>query len=79
MSILSFEEWNFLTRNLISGRNADRKATYWLGGFIDQNSQLVWMDRMPFNFSGKPVDSAGILLIRGCNCCASSKENYREL
>ncbi|CAG7720057.1 unnamed protein product [Allacma fusca] len=51
VSILSLEEWHFLTRNLMSAPHFDRKSIYWLGGFIAQNNQLVWSDGMPFNFS----------------------------
>ncbi|CAL8100723.1 unnamed protein product [Orchesella dallaii] len=51
-SILSAAEWNFLSRTMLSAPDYDKKSIYWLGGSIDQNNQLGWVDHMPFNFSG---------------------------
>ncbi len=54
-SILSTGEWGFISQTLLSTPDYDKKSIYWLGGSIDQNNQLGWVDHMPFNFSGTCV------------------------
>ncbi|OXA61797.1 Protocadherin Fat 1 [Folsomia candida] len=51
-SVVSTEEWKFLAQSLPATSRFDKnKSTFWIGGMIDRSSQLVWSDRMPFNFS----------------------------
>lgn len=57
-SILSAGEWGFISQTLLSTPDYDKKSIYWLGGSIDQNNQLGWVDHMPFNFSGTCVTNS---------------------